>query len=87
MVTAQILAAIIFVIMFVLIVSEKIERHIVTVGCGILMMVLVFGVCMHSMEAVTETLSLKSFLTPSFWYQAGEASESSIFSLAVFTDC
>ena len=77
MVTAQILAAIIFVVMFVLIVSEKIERHIVSVGCGILMMVLVFGLCMHSMDAVAETMSLHSFLTPSFWYQAGEASESS----------
>ena len=77
MVTAQILAAIIFVVMFVLIVSEKIERHIVSVGCGILMMVLVVGLCMHSMDAVAETMSLHSFLTPSFWYQAGEASESS----------
>lgn len=77
MVTAQVIAAIIFIIMFALIVSEKIERHIVSIGCGILMMVVVFGLCMHSMDAVAETMSMHSFLTPSFWYQAGEATESS----------
>ena len=74
---AQVLAVSIFVIMFLLIVSEKIERHLVSMGCGILMMVLVFGVCMHSQAAILETLSLHSFFTPNFWYQAGEAAESS----------
>lgn len=74
---AQVLAAIIFVVMFILIVSEKIERHIVSVGCGILMLVLVFGGCMQSMEAVWETLSLQSFFTVNFWYQAAEAAENS----------
>lgn len=74
---AQVLATIIFVVMFILIVSEKIERHIVSVGCGILMMILVFGVCMHSWDAVSETLALGGFFTPQLWYQAGEASEAS----------
>lgn len=74
---AQVLAVAIFVVMFGLIVSEKIERHIVSMGCGLLMMVLVFGVCMHSMPAVMEILSLHSFLTPDFWYAASESAESS----------
>lgn len=74
---AQVLAVSIFVIMFLLIVSEKIERHLVSMGCGILMMILVFGVCMHSGTAILETLSLHSFFTPGFWYQAGEAAETS----------
>lgn len=63
--------------MFGLIVSEKIERHIVSLGCGLLMIVLVFGICMHSEAAAAETLSLHSFFVPNFWFQTGEASETS----------
>ena len=74
--SAQLVALVIFVVMFVLIVSEKIERHIVTLGCALLTLVLVFGMCMHSMDAVLEALSLHSFVQTSFWYQAGEASTS-----------
>ncbi|MGN0149754.1 MAG: SLC13 family permease [Clostridia bacterium] len=74
---AQILAVIIFVVMFVMIITEKIERHIVTLGCGLLTLVLVFGVCMHSMGAIVETLNIHNIFTLDFWYQAGEASESS----------
>ena len=33
---AQIIAVVIFVAMFLLIVMDKIERHIVTLGCGLL---------------------------------------------------
>lgn len=74
---AQVLAVLIFVIMFGLIVSEKIERHIVSMVCGILMVVLVLGICMQDADAVMETLSLKSFLEPTFWYAAGSEAESS----------
>ena len=55
---AQILAVIIFVAMFALIVTEKIERHIVTLVCGLLVLVLVFGLVMHSPAAIWETLNL-----------------------------
>ena len=48
MTAAQILAVILFAAMFLLIVSEKIERHVVSLVCGLLMLVLVFGVCMKS---------------------------------------
>lgn len=74
---AQILAVVIFVAMFALIVSEKIERHIVTLGCGALTLVLVFGVCMRNINAIIETLNVHSIFKLEFWYTAGNSSESS----------
>ena len=73
---AQILAAVIFVAMFLLIVTEKIERHIVTLICGLLTIVLVFGVAMQSMSAVIETINVRSIFTVGFWYTAGSEGES-----------
>lgn len=75
--TAQVLAVILFIAMFALIVSEKIERHLVSLGCGLLMIILVFGVCMHSGSAVRDTLNLNSIATVGFWYSAGESAMSS----------
>lgn len=49
---AQILALTIFVVMFGLIISEKFERHVITLVCGLATLVLVFGVAMHSMDAI-----------------------------------
>ena len=49
---ATIAAVTIFVLMFVLIVMDKIKRHYVTLGCGLLTLVVVFGFCMHSMPAI-----------------------------------
>ena len=77
MTAAQILAVILFAAMFLLIVSEKIERHVVSLVCGLLMLVLVFGVCMKSPAAIWNTLSLQNFFSVRFWYEAGEAGESS----------
>lgn len=74
---AQILAVIIFVVMFALIITEKFERHIITLCCGLLTLVVVFGVCMQSMPAVIETLNIHNIFTVDFWYQAGETTESS----------
>ncbi len=74
---AQVLAVLIFVVMFILIITEKIERHFVTLGCALLTLLLVFGVGMHSMQAVTDTLNFHSIFTVDFWYQAGEAHEES----------
>ena len=75
--TAQIFAVIIFVAMFVLIVTEIWERHIVTLACAALTLVLVFGLCMHSPSAIIETLNVHSIFSPSFWHTAGEGSEAS----------
>lgn len=74
---AQILAVVIFLVMFLLIVTEKLERHISTLLCAALTLILVFGVGMHSMDAIVNTLNFKEIFTVGFWYQAGEAAESS----------
>lgn len=74
---AQILAVIIFLSMFILIITEVWERHVITLGCAVLTIVLVFGVGMQSMSAVIETLNLKTFITSSFWYTASSSAESS----------
>ncbi|MCI9004199.1 MAG: citrate transporter [Lachnospiraceae bacterium] len=73
---AQILALILFIAMFILIVMDKIERHHVTLACGILTLAGVFGLAMRSMDAITETLNLRSIFTVGFWYTAGSAEES-----------
>lgn len=74
---AQVLAVIIFLAMFALIVSEKIERHIVTLICGLLMLMLVFGIVMQSPGAIWDTLNLRTIFTLEFWYPAGSESSSS----------
>jgi len=74
---AQIFAVIIFLVMFVLIITEKFERQYATLGCALLTLILVFGVGMHSWEACMNTLNVKSIFTLGFWYNAGESSESS----------
>ena len=71
MTTAQIAALLIFITMFVLVVLDKIEKYYVTIGCGILTLVVVFGICMHSPSAIMQTLNLKTIFTSSFWYSAG----------------
>lgn len=68
------MAVAIFVIMFALIVSEKIERQWASLGCGALMLVVVFGICMRSKTAVLETLNFGELATTHFWY-ANEAAE------------
>ncbi len=75
MLAAQILAVAIFVIMFLMIITERFERHVITLVCGLLTLVLVFGVCMHSMGAIVKTLNIHNIFTLGFWYSAGEAAE------------
>lgn len=74
---AQILAIIIFIIMFALIILDKFERHITTLVCGLATIVLVFGLSMHSMNAFLETLNLRHIFSIGFWYEAGTVTESS----------
>ena len=75
--TAQILAVAIFLVMFLLIIMDKIERHIVTLLCACTTFVLVFGLGMHSMSAAMETLNVRNIFTVGFWYEAGQSAESS----------
>lgn len=74
---AQIFAVVIFLAMFILIITEVWERHIVTLGYALLTLILVFGICMHSPSAIIETLNIHSIFSPGFWHTAGEASEAS----------
>lgn len=78
MLTAQIFAVVIFVAMFILIVMDKIERHYVTLGSGILTLIVVFGVCMRNGKAIWNTLALKNFANKDFWYQVTESESKGI---------
>lgn len=75
MIAAQILAVTVFVVMFILIVMDKIERQYVTLGCGALTLIGVFGIAMRDMNAVIETLNIKSIFTLNFWITIGNAEE------------
>ncbi len=70
---AQIVAVVIFVLMFVLLVTEKIERHIVTMVCGALTVVAVFIICMGDIKGAWDVLSLESFTKLGFWYTTGHS--------------
>ena len=72
---AQILAVVIFVAMFILIITEIFERHIITLTCALLTILLVFGLGMQSLDAILSTLNVQSIFTIDFWYAAGEAHE------------
>ena len=78
MTAAQIFAIVIFVGMFIMIVLDKIERHYVTLGSGLLTLIVVFGICMRSGSAVMDTLALKGFITKDFWYQVTESESKGI---------
>ena len=71
---AQFMALGIFIAMFIFIVTEKVERHIVSLISALLTIVFVFGIGMQSMEAIIETISLNSIFTKEFWHLSGETS-------------
>jgi Na+/H+ antiporter NhaD/arsenite permease-like protein len=75
--TAQIFSVIIFLVMFGLIISEKIERQWVSVGCGLLMIFVVFGLCMQSPAAIFRTLNFSAMAERSFWYAQGQSESAS----------
>lgn len=77
MTVAQVLALVIFIAMFIMIVMEHFERQNITLCCGVLTLIFVFGVGMRSMDAIVKTLNLQSIFTLDFWYAAGESAESS----------
>lgn len=76
MIVAQSLAVIIFIAMFILIIMDKIERQYITLACGMLTLILVFGIAMRDVDAIIETLNVKNIFTVGFWYSAGSAEES-----------
>lgn len=74
---SQIFAIVIFVLMFALIIMDKIPRHWVTLGCGLATIIIVFAICMRSPNAIIETLNIKSIFTTEFWHTSDKGSESS----------
>ncbi len=74
---AQIFATAIFLLMFIFIVVEVVERHVVSLVCALLTIVLVFGLCMQDMAAIVDTINLKSLFTVEFWYHTGNEGGSS----------
>ena len=74
---AQIAAVSIFLVMFAFIITEKVERHIATLLCGLATLIVVFGLCMNSMEAIEKTLNIHQIFTLDFWYHTGKSSEAS----------
>lgn len=74
---AQVIAVIIFLVMFAFVITDKIERHYVTLGCGLATLIGVFGIGMRDFGAAMETLNIAPIFTLGFWYEAGAASESS----------
>lgn len=85
MLVARILAVTIFIVMFIMIITEKIEKQYVTLACGLLTLLLVFGVGIGLVggdgglmkSAIVDTLNVHNIFTPGFWYSAGEAAEES----------
>ena len=64
---AKLVAIVIFLIMFFFIIWDKFPRHIVTLISGLATIVLVFGLCMHSPQAILQSLNFEPFLHSSFW--------------------
>lgn len=73
---AQVIAVIIFLVMFAFVITDKIERHYATLGCALATLIGVFGIGMRDFQAAWETLNIAPIFTLGFWYEAGTASES-----------
>ena len=67
---AAVFASIIFLTMFVLIILDKWPREYSALGAAFLTIVVVFGLCMHSGEAILETFNFRTFAHAGFWYQS-----------------
>ncbi|MDD5887794.1 MAG: SLC13 family permease [Oscillospiraceae bacterium] len=68
LIAARIIALVIFLAMFGVLVTGKVERQWVTLTCGGLDLLLVFGLCCHSGTGIWKALNLKSIIEPNFWY-------------------
>lgn len=66
---AQITAISIFILMFVGILSEKFERHQVSLFCGAAMLIIVVGMMMRDYEGLWDIMGFDEFINPDFWYQ------------------
>ncbi|MCR4955163.1 MAG: anion permease [Lachnospiraceae bacterium] len=82
MIFARIVAIVIFILMFALIIMDRIPKQYVTLGAGLGTMVFVFGIGgvvagnkLNGTMAAMSTLNIRSIFTTDFWYVTKEASE------------
>lgn len=87
MTAAQIIAVSIFLVMFALMVLDKIEKQYVTLTAGALTLIFVFGVAMRSIDAVVKTLNYKAIFTLDFWYSTQGEESSGINWATIFFLC
>ena len=80
----KILAVAIFVAMFGFIIWDRFPRQWVTLISGALVLVLVFGLCMHDGGAIWETLNLSCFAQKGFWIGSSESGTGINWSTIVF---
>ncbi len=73
----QILAVVIFVAMFILIITEVVERHIITLCSAALILLVVYGLCMKDIDAIFNTLNFDSIISADFWISSGEGGHAS----------
>lgn len=66
---AQITAIGIFILMFVGILSERFERHQVSLFCGAAMLIIVCGMMMKDYKGLWDIMGFDEFVDPNFWYQ------------------
>ncbi|MBQ4361282.1 MAG: citrate transporter, partial [Lachnospiraceae bacterium] len=69
------MALAIFIVMFVLIVTEAVERHQASLLAALAMILIVFMMCMKSTADVWEILSVRDLFSGRFWYTAKESAE------------
>ncbi len=65
---AKIFAIAIFVAMFGFIVWDRFPKHYVTLGCGALTSILVFGIGLHSRQAFIDTIAARGIFKRTFWF-------------------
>jgi len=74
---AQITSIAIFILMFVAILSEKFERHVVSLVCGAAMLIIVVGMMVKDYEGLWNIMAFDEFVDPNFWYQKASLEQSS----------
>ena len=74
---AQITSIAIFILMFAAILSERFERHVVTLTCGAMMLIIVVGMMLKDYEGLWNIMAFDEFVDPNFWYQKASLEQSS----------
>ncbi len=71
---AKSIAVILFISMFIIMISGKIDRHKVTLVTGAVMLLLVQGIILRRWNSILEIIAFKDLFLPGFWYtKAGDS--------------